>query len=760
MTNFKFLAATTLALATGAAFAAGTTAGTSIVNVASANYTLVGAPGTPLTTNSNPVTTVVQAVYSFIITPDGAAVEVPSTQNTTAAQLGTDTVFKYTVTNTGNTPNDIALTLAQGITDDGDLSAYTFYPASADTSGNGSLDAAEIAAATAITGLTGLAADATATVFVVATVPAGAADGDTFNVNLVGTGKTPVAGEGGSATEATPPGNTLENWAQVTATDYSVKIGEWQDATSTIAGQASYDANGQSTSSIDRATTSDSQTITDTVYEGKTYYFQNTIQNTGSLSDSYGVTVAGVPTGWTVELLQADGVTPFTSTGTLASGATQDIVVKVTIPNTDNTNAATSLTLTVTGTSAGAPSDTTTDIVPDPKQYGVDVENNMGGVSTENSYTDTVDGVTGGDLVYPFTVTNTGDLPDTYNLAVGQIAGITPVIYKDADGSGDLSAGDTVVTDTGVIAAGATENFLAVFTVPALSTPLGDETPADDSAGTAVTPDGAGDNDFTITATSQAIAADPNLVGNPSDSVTDSGIIEEVVDITLVSDHTGVVTIPGEVIYTHTLTNLGNGPVKVDLPAVTSPNGWTYTYSTDGGTTWVTDITNLPLGPSDGKPGGSDEQTILVKVVADPNDPVGTPDTVTPTATATSTIPGSTKTDKDTDTDTTTVVGLGVTKAVDKATALPGDTLIYTITVSNSGDGNFENVVVKDPVQVAKLGSVNYTGVNCGTTDTDGSVNTAAVISNFATPLLTVTFAGSTFNKGDSCVITFTAVVK
>ncbi|MFC3832581.1 MULTISPECIES: DUF11 domain-containing protein [Deinococcus] len=181
----------------GVAGAAGTPAGTVITNRASA---LFGTPNPQdlQETASNTISTVVQAVCSVSVTPDGTVAQ-PGQRATLLP--GERAVFPYTVVNTGNTPGTFPV---QGVVD----AASTLTPAIRvvlDTNGNGLPDSTE----PEVSSVT-LAADARAGVLLVVdttrsagagnayvNVTASCADGsatDTNNVSAVQVGPPPALG--------------------------------------------------------------------------------------------------------------------------------------------------------------------------------------------------------------------------------------------------------------------------------------------------------------------------------------------------------------------------------------------------------------------------------------------------------------------------------------------------------------------------------------------------------------------------------------
>ncbi|WP_038056889.1 NEW3 domain-containing protein [Thermus amyloliquefaciens] len=182
-----------LVLAMGLVLAAGTPAGTAIQNQASASY--IDSAGQPRTTTSNLVTTIVQQVYSFTITPNGTETNPGQVRS---ALPGGQVLFQYTVTNTGNGTDTINLSTVQGTGDNFDLTNIQIY---LDPNCNGNVDAGE----SPITSVT-LAADASACVIVAATVPSSAQNGQYGNLNLAGT------------SSGNPSVQDNDNWARASVT--------------------------------------------------------------------------------------------------------------------------------------------------------------------------------------------------------------------------------------------------------------------------------------------------------------------------------------------------------------------------------------------------------------------------------------------------------------------------------------------------------------------------------------------------------------
>ncbi len=174
------------------ASAAGTASGTTISNTATVGYQVGGVSQTVV--NSNTATFVVDTKIDLTVaTTDAAAVSV--TPGATAQ------VLTFTVTNTGNATQDFNListalnggTGAFGGTDNFDATSVSIF---VDGNGNGTYEPGTDTA----TSIDNLAADASATVFIVADIPTGQVTGDIASYHLLAEAR---ATDGSALTETT-----------------------------------------------------------------------------------------------------------------------------------------------------------------------------------------------------------------------------------------------------------------------------------------------------------------------------------------------------------------------------------------------------------------------------------------------------------------------------------------------------------------------------------------------------------------------------
>jgi len=437
----------------------------------------------------------------------------------------------------------------------------------------------------------------------------------------------------------------------------------------------------------------DAQKINEPVHGGDIVYFKNTLANGGNIDDSYDLSVSGVPAGWTCQIMAADGTTPLANpVGPLAAGGSLDYVVKCSIPAGTTTSTDTDLTVRVSSTSDPAVWNETHDVVPPVQSgYALDLAKNGasgdGDPANDNPTSQAVD--PGATAFYGFEVANTGQNPDTYDLGATVPPGMTPTIYPDPDCDGVLdSPTPAPVSDTGLLNPGEKACFVLAIQVPEGTPPLVQD------------PSDPGDDNVVITATSNA---DPAI----SDTITTDVAVNPVADLRFTPDRNGTVTSPGTIVYTHTVSNLGNEAASVTFAESGSTHpGWAYQISTDGGATWTDVASAAPINLT---PGSS--QQVQVRVIVPDGEPIGAIDTNQITANAN--YPTATD-DSASVTDTTTVVGgdLRIEKrgetcadaacatvtSADASQAKPGEYIRYTVTASNIGTADLKKVIVSDPL--------------------------------------------------------------
>lgn len=326
---------------TGGAFAQATPGGTVIRNKASATYT--DDPGNPTKYNvlSNEVTTTVSYVAGLQITPDG------STPATTVTP-GSTATYTFTVTNLGNFTDNVEF-LASGasiqVTGPGTVSQ-----AFVDVNGNGTYEAGTDvdiqgngAAATH-----SLAQSGTVAVVVKVLVSAAASAGQTVKVDLGDTGgSSPYDNQ--TADNSThevhtkhPGGITAANGEREAKGDITQTVSAIATVTNGPSGQPDAIGPGPSnntdyTNKAVIATTTNTPVV-----------FDNTLKNGGNGADTFNLKVAtgGAPAGSTVEISVNGGsswttvisngsptATPQVTTASVASGASFNYKVRVTLPS-------------------------------------------------------------------------------------------------------------------------------------------------------------------------------------------------------------------------------------------------------------------------------------------------------------------------------------------------------------------------------------------------------------------------------------------
>lgn len=270
------------------------------------------------------------------------------------------------------------------------------------------------------------------------------------------------------------------------------------------------------------------------------------VHNSGTTADSYNLSVAAatgssLPAGSIIEILKADGKTPVTdnNTGPIEAGGSLKFVVRVTLPTSGTVAAGTKLTMTSTSVSNSSNKDTISLVVDLFTKSAVDLVHNTGtagspvyvgdGLNSSTGVPDTAL-VPGTSKQLDVTIKNTGGTPDNYNLAVeGVPTGWTAELFgKDASGN----CTNTKVTNSGTIANGGAGSYCLVVTAP-------DGTPAKN-----------------IPETITVKISSPSTGSN--DSIGFKLMVAEQRAISFTPDRQGQLAPGGSIIYSHTLTNIGN----------------------------------------------------------------------------------------------------------------------------------------------------------------------------------------------------------
>tara|TARA_R110002050_G_scaffold21864_3_gene60072 strand:- start:536 stop:1585 length:1050 start_codon:yes stop_codon:yes gene_type:complete len=185
---FKLLTGTLAAMASSAALAIGTPAGTEITNTASATFDLPG--GTTGLTKSAEVKLNVLELINVNVTSQNSG-------NVSTIAGATDQVLTYVVTNTGNGAEDFEISLDQLTSDDFDALNVRLYK---DTDGNGTYTPGTDTLLTSGSSSIGLTADDDQTIFILIDIPntGSEAAGDISQLKLSAISETVVSHGGAS----------------------------------------------------------------------------------------------------------------------------------------------------------------------------------------------------------------------------------------------------------------------------------------------------------------------------------------------------------------------------------------------------------------------------------------------------------------------------------------------------------------------------------------------------------------------------------
>ncbi|MBL8321649.1 MAG: DUF11 domain-containing protein, partial [Acinetobacter sp.] len=201
------------------------------------------------------------------------------------------------------------------------------------------------------------------------------------------------------------------------------------------------------------------------------------IHNTGNVAEEFNVAInkGTLPAGSIVSLYQADGVTPFTSTGSIAAGGKYELVAKVTLPASYAGNSAIKATLTSSPKSDSSidKRDTLDLVISKVTAATVDLHNgdasdksgSVSGASGKDTgqFVDTKLVLPGQAANFPLQIDNQGVTGDNFNLTHNLPAGWDVKFYA-ANGTNPTGA---PLTNTGNINGGSNLQLVAVVTAPA-----------------------------------------------------------------------------------------------------------------------------------------------------------------------------------------------------------------------------------------------------------------------------------------------------
>ncbi len=494
------------------------------------------------------------------------------------------------------------------------------------------------------------------------------------------------------------------------------------------------------------------------------------IHNTGNVTEAFNITVNknALPAGSIVELFKADGVTPLTDTngdgvadtGPIASGATYQIISKVTLPSSYFTPTPAPVTpinaiLTSAPVTNSSATDTIKLVIDQVVASTVDLHNGdltdstgaIAGASGKDTgqFIDTKPTKPGQATNFPLTIDNKGATGDNYNLStsVALPTGWT-VQYFLADVTGNPTGAP--ITNTGNIPSGGSVKLVAVVTPPA-NAPAGDQ---------------------------EVIFQVASPATGLTDVMSDRVTVQTNRVLSLQNDRTGQVAPGGTVVYKHTLTNNGNiveGATAGSLPFTLTndqlANGWVTSLFVDLNNDGIADANELVTGNDLAVVTGSIARgasvNLLIKVQAPTNATAGTPSAVV--LTIQPTVVGGQAVANLVNTDLTTVTNGQVRLVKEQSlancvtgtatgaysqntiSAKPGECVKYKITATNEGNADVTNVVISDAtpayttLKVIASASPVATNATLSTSTvalTDGSTGT---VSAEKTPLVPSTSA-------------------
>src|SRR3989454_3266357 len=205
---------------------------------------------------------------------------------------------------------------------------------------------------------------------------------------------------------------------------------------------------------------------------------------------------------------------------------------------------------------------------------------------------------------------------------------------------------------------------------------------------------------FTLAGTGYTLASD-----------TVALLVGQVAGVTLQPPRTTSGAPGATAVFAHTLTNAGNGADSFTVAAV-SARGWPVTQYRDWNGNGILDAgDSLLTGPVPLAYGGA--ASLLVRVAVPGGASVGVSDTITVTATSRFNAAVSSSVPDRLDVVAAGAVTIGLTKQVDRLTAVTGDVLTYSLDYAAAGSGGDSSATLADtiPAGVSYVaGSLRWNG--------------------------------------------------
>ncbi len=465
------------------------------------------------------------------------------------------------------------------------------------------------------------------------------------------------------------------------------------------------------------------------VSQGSQVEFVNSFRNNGTTTDVFNLTISQIadslyPTGTTFVLLKSDGsggaLNPFTDTnndgipdtGPVSAGADIEVILQVNLPASAGGSGPFVIAKTATSINDVTKSATIYDMLNGITSNSVDLTNNrvVGGVNVpgEGAGPDgggaadsTITTDPGNTVRFSLIVNNTSSTnSDSYDISLsgGSIPASWSVVFKDPNN------GNSIITNTGSIAAGGNKEITAEIIIPAGFSP--------------------GDYNAEINVLSPTSGA--------SDTIRDRVTVSTDRNISLVANQNGQIFPGGSKEYAHTLridSNVDENDSGTSNPssfrvsvANSQASGFTAivywdkdnsgnissgdsVLTTAGGTAGSLDV------PSFGSLSFGDEINFVIKVTAGTGVKDGVTNTTTITITDNNTqvsavanaditkvVAGLLVLEKSQASDTTGFLnGLGTDNfSIDPLTAAPGDSVYYKIVITNNGAATVDDVEIVD----------------------------------------------------------------